>query len=132
MSAKLTEVTDWSPYPNFSEDEFRCKHTGRCAMHPAFMARLQAIRAEYGRPMVITSGYRDPSHPIEAKKSSPGEHTLGTCCDVAVSGADALQLVEIALKHGVSRIGVSQKGASRFLHLGIGGGNLPAPMIWSY
>lgn len=126
-------VTDWARYPNFSEAEFRCRHTGRCEMQAEFMARLQAIRAEYGKPMPISSGYRHPSHPIEAGKGrADGEHTRGTCCDVAVSGADALRLIEIAIRHGINRVGVQQKGGGRFLHLGIGGRGLPAPAVWSY
>lgn len=52
-------VVDWSKYPNFSEAEFRCRHTGKCEMRPEFLAVLQAIRAEYGKPMIISSGYRD-------------------------------------------------------------------------
>lgn len=128
----MGKVTDWSKYPNFSEAEFRCKHTGLCVMQTEFMDKLQAIRTEYGKPMIISSGYRHPTHPVEAGKKTPGEHTMGTCCDVAVSGADAVRLLRIALNHGITRVGVQQKGSGRFLHLGIGGGGLPNPAIWSY
>lgn len=129
----MTLVTDWSRYPNFSESEFRCRHTGHCRMQAEFMDRLQAIRTAYGRPIRITSGYRHPTHPVEARKGhATGEHTQGACCDVAVSGPDALRLVQIALAHGITRIGVQQKGAGRFIHLGIGGPGLAAPTIWSY
>lgn len=31
------------------------------------------------RPMRVTSGYRHPTHPIEAKKAKPGEHASGLC-----------------------------------------------------
>ena len=129
----MSKVTDWSRYPNFGESEFRCRHTGLCEMQTAFMDKLQAIRTEYGKPMTISSGYRHPSHPVEARKgTTTGEHTQGTCCDVAVEGADAVRLLQIALKHGITRIGVQQKGSGRFLHLGIGGRGLVNPAIWSY
>ncbi len=124
---------DWAKYaPYFTEAEFRCRHTGKCAMKPEFMDKLLAIRLEYGKPLKISSGYRDRTHPIEAVKRSTGEHTLGTCCDVAVQGEDAVRLLEIALRHGITRVGVQQKGEGRFLHLGIGGGGLPNPAIWNY
>lgn len=99
-------------------------------MQPEFMARLQHLRSVYGKPMVITSGYRDPSHPIEAAKQSPGEHSTGRAADVAVSGADAFRLVQLATNMGFTRIGVRQKGEGRFIHLG----NSPdfPPGIWSY
>ena len=121
---------DWSKYPNFSKSEFDCKHTGMNEMRPEFMDVLQAIRTEYGKPMTITSGYRHPSHPVEAKKGhSNGEHTKGACADVACNnGADRYRLIVIALKHGITRIGI----AKTFLHLGIGGDGLPNHVIWEY
>lgn len=127
-------VADWSKYaPEFKESEFRCSATGDCFMQAHFMDTLQEIRREYGKPMVITSGYRSRRHPIEAKKNLPGEHTYGCCADVAVSGADALRLLQIALKHGISRIGVKQDNrGTEFLHLGVGAPGLPNPSLWSY
>ena len=122
---------DWTRWPNFSESEMRCSHTGRCEMDREFMDVLQAIRNEFG-PMRVTSGYRHPTHPIEAKKAAPGEHTHGRCADIGVQGADAVRLIRIALKHGVVRIGVQQKGSGRFIHLGLGAPGLPSPTIWSY
>jgi zinc D-Ala-D-Ala carboxypeptidase len=127
----MTKI-DWSLYPNFSESEFRCKHTGKCEMDPAFLATLQAIRTEFGKPLGVSSGYRDRSHPIEAKKSATGAHAMGIAVDFRVYGADALRLIEIALKHGIQRIGVNQKGGARFIHLDAGGPGLPSPAIWSY
>lgn len=125
-------VTDWSRYPNFSAAEFACRHTGDCRMRVEFMDALQRVRDLYGAPMIITSGYRHRSHPVEARKVNPGEHTLGMAADVAVSGADAVLLLHIALDMGFERIGVQQRGSGRFLHLGLGGPGLPSPMIWSY
>lgn len=127
---------DWTRYPNFSEGEFACSHTGQAHMAASFLDRLQAIRSEFGRPMVITSGYRHPTHPIEAAKPTPGAHATGRACDVRVHGADALRLINIARAHGMTGIGVHQRGSAqaRFLHLD----DLeptplrPRPWIWSY
>jgi zinc D-Ala-D-Ala carboxypeptidase len=115
-------------YPNFPKHEFDCKHTGRNEMKHEFMQTLQKIRNEYG-PMNITSGFRHSTHPIEAKKMRPGEHTFGMCCDVACNnGADRYRLVTIALKHGITRIGI----AKSFVHLGLGAPGLPNNVIWEY
>lgn len=132
--AQIELVRDWSVYPNFSRAEFACKHTGACHMRRDFMAALQRIRADFGT-MRITSGYRHPTHPVEARKGhTTGEHTQGAACDVAVSGADALRLIQIATARGITRIGVQQKGPqnTRFIHLGMGGQGLASPAIWSY
>ncbi len=121
---------DWSKYKDFSKSEFDCKHTGENHMKPEFMYVLQNIRNEYGKPMSITSGYRHITHPIESKKPhSNGEHTQGTCADIRCdNGADRYRLIMLALKHGITRIGV----AKTFLHLGIGGVGLPNHVIWDY
>lgn len=120
----------WDEYPNFRESEFRCRYTGLNRMTHEFMSRLQALRTEYGAPLVVTSGYRHPSHPTEARKThSNGEHTQGNCADVAcTSSTERYRLVQLAMKHGFHRIGI----ASTFLHLGIGGRGLPSNVIWEY
>src|SRR5690554_2727844 len=125
---------NWQDYPNFSADEFRCKHTGKLCMDKGFMGRLQALRTDYGKPMIISSGYRDATHPIEVVKERPGAHSAGHACDVAVRGGDALNLVALAVKHGFTGIGVKQKGDSRFIHLDDlpHSFNRPRPWVWSY
>lgn len=121
---------DWAKYPNFSKEEFNCKHTGKNEMQPDFMQALQNIRTDYNKPMTITSGYRHWTHPVEARKGhTTGEHTRGTCADIlCTNGADRFLLVKLALKHGITRIGI----AKNFVHLGIGGVGLPLNVIWEY
>lgn len=130
----MSLVTDWGDYPNFSKREFDCKATGENRMQASFMARLQQLRAAYGKPMTISSGYRSPKHPIEAKKSRPGAHSTGYACDVAVQGADAVRLLGLALELGFTGIGVQQKGSGRFIHLDThpSAAHTPRPAIWSY
>lgn len=126
---------DWTDYPNFTEAEFLCKHTGRCDMQPEFMARLQRLRAIYGKPMIVTSGYRDPSHPAEARKSKSGAHAKGRAVDIAVTGADALRIIEVAQLLRFTGIGVQQKGGGRFIHLDdceTERDGIARPAIWSY
>jgi zinc D-Ala-D-Ala carboxypeptidase len=122
---------DWSKYPNFTEAEFTCKHTGKCHMDDSFMDRLQALRIECGFPFKVTSGYRDPSHPIEKAKNAPGEHSTGKAADIAVSGEQAYKLLSLAPKYGFIRIGIQQKGSGRYIHLGTSI-EFPSPRVWSY
>lgn len=121
---------DWSKYPNFNKSEFDCKHTGLNEMKPEFMDKLQKLRTIYGKSMRITSGYRHPTHPVEARKThSNGEHTQGMCCDVyCVDGASRFLLIKLALELGFTRIGI----AKNFVHLGLGGRGLPNNVIWEY
>ena len=125
---------DWTKYPNFSEAELRCKHTGKCEMHADFMARLQRLRTAYGQPLRITSGYRHPTHPVEARKGTTGAHTTGRAVDIGIQGADALRLVAMAVEHGFTGVGIKQHGSARFVHLDdlTGNAQQPRPWIWSY
>ena len=122
---------NWADYaPYFREVEFTCKHSGKCLMDKAFMDSLLKLRLAYG-PMLISSGYRDKTHPIEAKKAAPGAHASGLACDIGVQGEEAHRLLGLALEVGFTGIGVQQKGTGRFLHLDTLEGDL-RPTVWSY
>lgn len=123
-------IAQWDKYPNFSKEEFDCKHTGENNMQHEFMEKLQKIRQVYNKPMTITSGFRSKKHPIEARKThSNGEHTQGMCADIAcTNSSDRFQLISLALANGITRIGI----AKTFIHLGIGGKGLPNNVIWEY
>jgi uncharacterized protein YcbK (DUF882 family) len=83
--------------------------------------------------MTVTSGYRHPTHPIEAAKAAPGAHSTGRAVDIAVQGADAVRLIALAIAEGFTGIGVQQKGSGRFIHLDdLPSGAFPRPTVWSY
>lgn len=111
-------------YPSFSFKELACQETGEIALPIDFLKELQKLRDAYGKPMIITSGYRSPKHSIESKKSSPGYHSKGAV-DVAVSGEDAIQLLKTALNLGWTGIGINTPS---FIHLD----RRPIPTIWKY
>jgi len=124
---------NWYKFENFTEDEFRCSHTGKCEMDKNFMRKLQDLRTEAGFPFIITSGYRDKTHPVEAEKRKGGEHSIGKAVDIAISGQNVIVLLALAHTHGFNRYGIKQKGEGRFIHLGTG---LPSEgfpsTTWSY
>ena len=131
---------DWSRYPNFSRGEFECSATGYCDMNADFMEQIQILRGVYGKPMIVTSAYRDPiEHPIEANKTRPGAHSYGVAADFKVSYGDAYELLAAAIELNVfTGIGIAQKGdpASRFIHLDTATSEMldgaPRPTILSY
>jgi len=128
----MSNDIDWSKYPNFKPEEFLCKHTGKSGIKKELLGKLQELRTRFGKPLKVTSGYRDPTHPIEAKKEAPGPHTTGLAVDLAVQGKDAYVVVGLAMGLGFTGIGVNQKGArGRFIHLDLLKTSL-RPIIWSY
>ena len=123
----MTEYVDNSP--RFSKQELQCKHTGICKMSKLFLDRLEALREEYGKPIRVSSAFRDKSHPAEAKKDKVGYHGLGRAADLLV-GYDGYRLLELAIKHGFKGLGCSFRGSveSRYLHVD----DRDIPAVWSY
>ncbi len=131
-------MTQKSPWPNFSYAELRCR-CGKCdsdgtEMNVAFMNQVQRLRELYGKPLTITSPYRCPQHPVEARKATPGAHTLGCAVDIACSGAQAVEILRLAMTLPFTGIGIDQKGGGRFIHLDMApaAAGRPRPTIWSY
>ena len=111
----------------FNESEF----TKFDKMNPELLEKVDMLREAYGYPIKLTSTYRSPDHPIEAKKSKPGEHAYGAAVDIACVGGEAtFKLVKAAIEVGFTRIGISRK--NNFVHVGIGYEGAPPITIWTY
>lgn len=116
---------------HFTAAEMACRGDGSLKIESTFMDRLEALRTRVGFALIVSSGYRSPAY--NATVSDTGEsgpHTTGRAVDLTIRGADAVLVLKAALALGFTGVGVSQKGASRFLHLDdLDDGR---PMIWSY
>ena len=111
----------------FNESEF----SNFEMMDEKLLAMLDNLREAFGYPIKLTSTYRSPDHPIEARKSKPGEHAYGAAVDIACVGGEATyKLVKAAIEVGFTRIGISRKKG--FIHLGIGYPGAPEKTIWTY
>lgn len=110
----------------FRKEEFNCQCTGNNEMKDEFIHKLDELRKACGFPFVISSGYRDPSHPIEARKSKAGTHAQGIAADIAVSGgAERYKIVSEAMRLGFTGVGV----AKTFIHVDI---RETTPVVWEY
>lgn len=115
--------------------EWACKGTGQILVDTEFLDLFERLRAQFGGPLPITSGYRSPAHNAAVSTTgTTGPHTTGRAVDVAIRGAAAYRLLGIALGLGYTGIGVSQTGPTRFMHLDTldDGPGSPRPTIWSY
>ena len=112
---------------HFTESEFNEFEK----MNPELLEKLDQLREAYGYPIKLTSTYRSPDHPIEAKKAKPGEHAYGAAVDIACVGGEAtFKLVKAAIEVGFTRIGISRK--NNFVHVGVGYDGAPPITIWTY
>jgi len=126
-------VTDWT---NFTYEEMKCKGTEECHMDEKFMEKLERLREDYGKPMIVSSGYRDIAFNIAIGGSPKSAHTKGKAVDIVIGGHDAFKLLRLAIIHEFTGIGVSQRGMfeRRFLHLDTmeDADQHPRPWVWSY
>lgn len=110
----------------FTLEEFDCQHTGENRMEQDFLDKLDALREHCGFPFVITSGYRSPDHPLEARKEIPGTHAQGIAADIKITNsAHRYTIIREALAHGFTGLGV----AGDFIHVDTRG---TVPVIWTY
>lgn len=100
------------------------------------MERLVTAREEAGFPFIITSGYRCVAYNESIGGKPNSGHVLGLAADIAVYGFKALEVIRLGVKHGMTGVGVSQKGdlGSRFVHLDSmeNSEGVERPNIWSY
>lgn len=125
-----------SKYQYFSESELKCHGETCCSgsheMNHDFMVKLVAMRREIGIPLIVTSAYRCKIHnDLVSSTGSSGPHTTGRAVDILIKGNEAHRLLECALRHGMTGIGINQKGALRFIHVDDLDGPL-RPWVWSY
>lgn len=119
----------------FTQKELECP-CGECSFKfsPITLRRLDALREELGEPVIINSGYR--CHAYNKEKGYTQTHATGHAVDIKASGKHAVRLLELAIKHGFTGIGVNQKGvySGRFIHLDDLNQlpNRPRAHIWSY
>lgn len=127
------EPKDWI---YFTEDEMRCKGTGKCNMDEDFMRKLVRLREDYGKPMIVSSGYRDISYNTVIRGARNSAHIYGKAVDILCHSNQAFTIVRLAMMHGFTGIGVSQRGPveKRFIHLDTmtNSQETPRPSIWSY
>ena len=93
----------------FSRSELSCKHCGEYLFDEDFLKILNLVRHSYGKAIQLNSAYRcrDHNEAVGGKKTSA--HRKGKAVDIRCeSDADRWKLVNLLIKHGVTRIGVGK------------------------
>ena len=102
--SKAEDYPIWR-WPNFKPSEFDCKGTGRIALDPDAMDKLQALRTRIGKPFHIVSGYRSPEHNRNVGGAPRSKHMEGIAFDVSMSGHNREEFIREAEKMGFNGIG---------------------------
>ena len=82
---------------NFTVAEFACKDgSDPVFVDSSLAALLQKIRDHFGRPVVITSGYRTVAHNKSVGGAAYSQHLYGRAADIRVQGIPVEQLAAYA------------------------------------
>jgi uncharacterized protein YcbK (DUF882 family) len=131
-------MLDYNRWPNFTKTELQCTFSGADNPNDVAFTRLmdmvQLLRNWYGKPMDVTSGYRSPRHPIEARKiakgGKAGMHSFAGV-DFNIPTEDVHKVLAKCFEMGFTGIGVNMKGKSgRFIHVDLRHPDTAA--VWSY
>ncbi len=83
---------------------------------------LQPIRNKLNKPMIITSGYRNPVVNRLAGGVNNSQHTQGQAVDFTVNGLTPAQIIEIIKKSGIKFDQLINE-YNRWVHISFNKGN---------
>jgi zinc D-Ala-D-Ala carboxypeptidase len=108
---------DADRWPHFSARELACRCRRHCQGEywhdPAFLDRLETLRAAMSAPLRISSGRRCAVHNAEVGGAPLSRHSLAIAADIALDGHDPAQLARAARAAGFTGIGFGRT----FLHV---------------
>ena len=83
-------------WPSFSPAEIACRGTGAIKINTEAMDKLQSLRNRLGKPLIVRSAYRSPSHNRAVGGAPASKHMQGTAFDIAMSNHDPVKFAEAA------------------------------------
>ncbi len=101
----------WEGIKWFKPEEFMCKHLmpgvcehkGEDMMSHEFVRRLDFIREEFGKPLIVTSGFRCEKY--DRSIGGKGNHPKGDAGDLLVAkGEDMYLFIDICHRAKIARI----------------------------
>lgn len=100
--------------PNFPSGYIRFRDSVNRRIDPSLLSVVEDIAKQFGKPLIISSGFRTPTTNTGVKNSM---HLKGRAVDISSEGlnnSDRLELIAIASSKGIGGIGVYSGGSLHF------------------
>ena len=105
-------------WKNFSPAEIACRGTGSLRINEEALDKLQALRDQLGRPLIVRSAYRSPAHNRAVGGAPRSKHMDGTAFDIAMANHDPVAFEAAA--RAVGFLGFGYYPRSGFMHIDLG------------
>ena len=102
---------------HFTSDEFDCHGSGCCSttlINETLVEYLEKIRAHFGKPITITSGYRCTRHNASVRGETGSRHSKGDAADIVVQGTTPRAVAQYAESIGILGIGLYETSADGY------------------
>lgn len=97
----------------FTDKELACKCCGVNGCKPEAVAMLNKLREIYGKPVILSSAYRCPSHNRKVGGASNSTHMAGYAFDIPCHGEQAYEILRAGILAGFTGIEVRQHLSDR-------------------
>jgi len=105
----MSNINDFKLTENFRLYEFECTHQDHrhVKLSKNLVIKLQELRYELSRPMIITSGYRCEERNRQVNGSPNSQHLRGTAADISIRNQSKSieEIAELAKDIGFTGIG---------------------------
>ena len=83
-------------WPSFSPAEIACRGTGAIKINTEALDKLQTLRNRLGKPLIVRSAYRSPSHNKAVGRAKASKHMDGIAFDIAMSNHNPAAFAQAA------------------------------------
>ena len=104
-------------WPNFTPAELASRGDGSLLILADALDALQGARSDLGKPLRITSAYRDPIHNARVGGAPRSRHKEGHAFDIVIADHDKARLVQTLKARGFRGFGLNYR---TFIHVDMG------------